>query len=69
MAQWYCKTLKGIDGPFSDKELIRLRHDGKLCETDYVREGSAENWIVAKRVKGLFDTSQPIPPPPPRVLH
>jgi len=67
MAQWYCKTRKGIDGPFSDKELIRLRHDGKLCETDYVRKGSAEKRIVAKRVKGLLDTSQPIPPPPPVV--
>ena len=52
---------------FSDKELIRLRHDGRLCETDYVRKGSAEKRIVAKRVKGLFDTSQPIPPPPPVV--
>lgn len=51
---WYCVIQGEEKGPFSGRQLKQLAANGKLTPTDKIRQHDSDQWVLAKRVKGLF---------------
>lgn len=58
MKKWYYKTDTSEAGPLSPSELKQLVADGEIQPDTPVSKDGLEQWIPAKRIKGLFASSQ-----------
>ena len=45
-------------GPVSAQELASLLHGGSLCDTSYVYEDGAEDWVVMSSVRAMLSVSR-----------
>jgi|GEM_PF-1482466 len=54
--EWFVELGLGVFlGPMPLADLRQLAANGALLESDQVRRGGADDWIVAKEVPGLFE--------------
>lgn len=58
-SQWYYKVMGEERGPVSASELRRLAREGGINEDTFVRKGLEHDWVLAERIKGLFDQPNP----------
>jgi hypothetical protein len=68
--EWYYAQGNQQRGPVSAAELKLLADRGELSPDDLVWRAGMEDWIAARKVKGLFDSpprsvAAPVPAPPP----
>ena len=65
MSTWYWKSAQYAEpkGPITAKELKQLALTNQLSRDDLVRKEGMKDWVIANRLKGLFDLpdAQPIP--------
>ncbi len=62
VAQWFYQTAEGLQsGPIDAKELCRLANSGIVRPNTLIRQSESANWVLAERVRGLFQP--PMPPP------
>ncbi len=54
-SQWYYLQDQQKFGPVSSKELNALAKSGKLQATNLVWKDGLKKWVLAKKVKGLFN--------------
>lgn len=59
MANWQIKRKEKIVGTVNTKKLKQLAASGKLKESDLLQKEGNDNWVVAGKIKGLFE-SQPL---------
>ena len=59
MSTWYWKTAQFAEpqGPVSPHEIKKLVLTNRLHPDSFVRKEGMEDWIPARRLKGLFDNS------------
>lgn len=66
---WFYRVMGEEIGPCSAAELKEQAALGRIQQDSLVRKGSEGEWVLARRVKGLFDVasvkSRPTPEPPP----
>ena len=48
-------------GPVSAQELASLLHGGSLCDTSYVYEDGAEDWVAMSSVRAMLSISRSEP--------
>jgi len=63
--EWYYAKENKQHGPVSAAELKQLADRGQLRPSDLVWREGMEEWIAAKKVKGLFEEGTPAAPPKP----
>ncbi len=68
--EWYYAQGNQQRGPVTAAELKLLADRGELSPDDLVWRAGMEDWIAARKVKGLFDSpprsvAAPVPAPPP----
>ncbi len=56
-ADWFYKELGKERGPVPFATLVRFAREDEIGPETWVRQGTAGNWVVAVKVKGLFDAS------------
>ncbi len=56
--QWYLKTLGGVVGPLSGKELLQKVKQREVTAETLIRKGDSK-WTPAMEVNGLFDAAFP----------
>jgi len=61
-AEWFYAQEKQRFGPVSAVELKALAEAGKLRPEDLVWREGMDDWVPARRVKGLFEAESPIAP-------
>lgn len=54
---WYVRKASKTYGPFSSEQLRKLAKDKKIQQETPVRLGEEGKWVVAQKVKGLFDAA------------
>lgn len=58
--KWYVQTMEGQIGPVSSRRLWKLAQQRLVRPENFVRKGDDGKWILAERIKGLFDPNFPI---------
>ena len=54
-AQWYCRLMGTEMGPYTSAQLIEMVKSHQLTPEDFVKRGPEGQWVLAERVKGLFE--------------
>jgi hypothetical protein len=54
-AQWYYQVMGEAVGPMSASELKHAAQTGKVMPESLVKKGADGDWVLAERVKGLFE--------------
>ena len=57
MADWFYRTKSGEEGPFRPSDLTNLAQQGVIRPETPLRRSDSDQWVPARRLKGLF------PPP------
>ncbi|NQT17492.1 MAG: DUF4339 domain-containing protein [Planctomycetes bacterium] len=64
-SQWYVRKGSKQYGPFSAATMKQYAAQAKIKPDDRVKQGEDGGWLVAAKVKGLFDTATTAKPAPP----
>ena len=54
--EWYCQVEGHEHGPLTAEQLRGLAREGRLRGDGFVRKGLNHDWVLATKVKGLFDS-------------
>lgn len=61
---WFVRKASKTYGPFSSEQLRKLAKDKKIDQETPVRLGDEGKWVVALKVKGLFEATSDEPKEP-----
>ncbi|MFH1922487.1 MAG: DUF1583 domain-containing protein [Planctomycetota bacterium] len=53
-SRWFCRVFGREMGPLGLEDLARMARSGTLTEDDRVRREGSNDWIPARKIKGLF---------------
>jgi hypothetical protein len=65
MADWFFRTKSGEEGPFRPAELMNLAQQGGISRETPLRRSDSDQWVPARRLKGLFPPEIPSEERPP----